>query len=139
MLDEGPDDDIIRDAEKWLLKEKAQAMLDLFEQDCGRTPGTLEEVREWARAQDDVFGHLRVRRTRRTGDGLCRDHPQEPGLGIPGGGHSSDDAALRHAAAQSALYRRYPGQEVGRDGWAEEGHRHRRPKRLGSPSVVEVE
>jgi hypothetical protein len=53
------DDDIIRDPEKWLLREQAQAMLDLFAKDCGRTPGTLEEVCEWARGQDEK--HLRFR------------------------------------------------------------------------------
>jgi hypothetical protein len=53
------DDDIIRDPEKWLLREQAQAMLDLFAKDCGRTPVTLEEVCEWARGQDEK--HLRFR------------------------------------------------------------------------------
>jgi len=51
MPSERLDDDIIRDPEKWLLREQAQAMLDLFAKDCGRTPVTLEEVREWARGQ----------------------------------------------------------------------------------------
>ena len=59
MLNEFPDDDIIRDAEKWFLKEQARAMIDLFEEDCGRVPATLEEVREWARAQDDE--HLKFK------------------------------------------------------------------------------
>ena len=53
------DDDIIRDPEKWLLREQAQAMLDLVAKDCGQTPVTLEEVREWARGQDEK--HLRFR------------------------------------------------------------------------------
>ncbi len=55
-------DDIHCDAEKWLQKEQAQAMLDLFEQDCGRTPATLEEVREWACAQGDERLVSRVNR-----------------------------------------------------------------------------
>src|SRR5215510_13012333 len=59
MPSERLDDDIIRDPEKWLLREQAQAMLDLFAKDCGRTPVTLEEVREWARGQDEK--HLRFR------------------------------------------------------------------------------
>jgi hypothetical protein len=63
MLNEFPDDDIIRDAEKWFIKEQARAMIDLFEEDCGRVPATLEEVREWARAQDDE--HLKSRVNRR--------------------------------------------------------------------------
>jgi len=63
MPNQVPDDDIIDDAEKWLLKEQARAMLDLFEEDCGRTPATLAEVREWARAQNDE--HLKFRVNRR--------------------------------------------------------------------------
>ena len=63
MANEVLDDDIIRDSEKWLLKEQAQAMLDLFEEDHGRAPATLEEVREWAKAQNE--GHLKFRVSRR--------------------------------------------------------------------------
>lgn len=62
MLGELPDDDIIRDAEKWFLRQQARAMLDLFEEDCGRTPATMEEVREWARTQNDE--HLKFRLNR---------------------------------------------------------------------------
>ena len=62
MPNEVPDDDIIRDAEKWLLKEQARAMLDLFEEDHGRTPATLEEVREWAKAQNEEQLKFRVNR-----------------------------------------------------------------------------
>ena len=63
MANEVLDDDIIRNSEKWLLKEQAQAMLDLFEEDHGRAPATLEEVREWAKAQNE--GHLKFRVSRR--------------------------------------------------------------------------
>jgi hypothetical protein len=63
MPSERLDDDIIRDPEKWLLREQAQAILDLFAEDCGRTPATLEEVREWASGQDEK--HLRSRINRR--------------------------------------------------------------------------
>jgi hypothetical protein len=62
MPNEVPDDDIIRDAEEWLRKEQAQAMLNLFEEDHGRRPATLEEVREWARTQDDEHLKFRVSR-----------------------------------------------------------------------------
>jgi hypothetical protein len=55
--------DIIRDPERGLLREQAQTMLDLFAEDCGRTPVTLEEVREWAMGQDEK--HLRDRVNRR--------------------------------------------------------------------------
>jgi hypothetical protein len=63
MPNERSDNDIIRDPEQWLLREQAQAMLDLFAEDCGRTPATLEEVREWASGQDET--HLRFRVNRR--------------------------------------------------------------------------
>jgi hypothetical protein len=63
MANEVLDDDSIRDSEKWLLKEQARAMLDLFEEDHGRAPATLEEVREWAEAQNE--GHLKFRVSRR--------------------------------------------------------------------------
>ena len=62
MPNEVPDDDIVRDSEKWLLKEQARAMLDLFEEDRGRTPATLEEVREWAKAQNEEQLKFRVNR-----------------------------------------------------------------------------
>ena len=32
------------------------------------------------------------------GAGICREHPQEPTLGIPSRGDSGHDAALRHVA-----------------------------------------
>jgi hypothetical protein len=63
MPNEAPDDGIIRDAEEWFRREQARAMLDLFEEDRGRKPGTLEEVREWATTQDDE--HLKFRMNRR--------------------------------------------------------------------------
>jgi len=62
MPSERLDDEIIRDPEKSLLREQAQAMLDLFAKDCGRTPVTLEEVREWARDQDEKYLRFRVNR-----------------------------------------------------------------------------
>jgi hypothetical protein len=60
VANEESDTDIIRDAEKWLLREQAQVMLDLFEEDCGRKPATLEEMREWAVAQNDTSLRSRV-------------------------------------------------------------------------------
>jgi len=63
MPNEAPDDDVIRDAEEWLRKEQARAMLDLFEEDRGRKPATLDEVREWARTQNEE--HLKFRVNRR--------------------------------------------------------------------------
>ena len=66
-------------------------------------------------------------------------HPQKPGLGISGRGHPGHDAALRHAAAKFALYRRHTRQGAGRAGRPEEGCRHRGSQRFGSPALVEVE
>jgi ATP-dependent DNA helicase RecD-like protein/AAA domain-containing protein len=56
----------------------------------------------------------------------CRDHP---------GGHP----ALRHAAAEPALYRRHARQEAGRPGRAEEGGRHRGARRVWAEAVVEAQ
>ena len=57
--------------------------------------------------------HLRLRRTRHAGAGLCHDHPQEPRLGISGRGHPGHDPALPDAAAEPALHRRDPWQAPG--------------------------
>jgi hypothetical protein len=73
------DDDVIRDAEKWFLKEQARAMLGLFEEDCGRTPCTLDEVREWARAQNDEYLKCRVKRRL---DVVLDAYATPPALGI---------------------------------------------------------
>jgi ATP-dependent RecD-like DNA helicase SH3 domain len=54
-------------------------------------------------------------------------------------GDTNHDAALRHAAAKFALYRRHSGQEAGRAGRPEEGCRHRGSQRVGSAALVEVE
>jgi hypothetical protein len=54
-------DNIERDAEKWRLKQ-AQAMLDLFEGDRGRAATTLEELKEWAGAQNEEHLQFRVNR-----------------------------------------------------------------------------
>jgi hypothetical protein len=45
MPNKRSDDDIIRDPEKWLLREQAKVMLDLFAEDCGRTPATRKPDR----------------------------------------------------------------------------------------------
>jgi hypothetical protein len=51
--------DAERDAQ--LRLKQAQAMLDLFEGDRRRAAVTLEELREWANAQDNEHLHLRVK------------------------------------------------------------------------------
>jgi len=53
--------------------------------------------------------------------------------------YSDHDAALRHAAAKFALYRRHKGQEAGRAGRSEEGCRHCGSQRVGAAAMVEVE
>jgi hypothetical protein len=114
------DDDIIRDPEKWLLREQAQAMLDLFAKDCGRTPVTLEEVCEWARGQDEK--HLRFRINHRLNVVLdAYENPPDCGrsaLGSQEGeskptrsgyewiGHSSEGASA--TASSEGLQRRLP-------------------------------
>jgi len=70
--------------------------------------------------------------------GLRRDHPQKPRLGISSCGHPDHDATLRHAAAKSALYRRYPRQEAGGTARSEEGGRHRGSQCFGATAVFET-
>ena len=67
------------------------------------------------------------------------DHPQKPGFGISHRDHPGAHPALRHAAAESALYRRHARQEAGRSGRTEEGGRHRGPQRVGAEAVVEAQ
>jgi hypothetical protein len=45
---------------KALRLRQAHAMLNLFETDCGRAALTLEEIKEWAYAQEDEQLRLRV-------------------------------------------------------------------------------
>jgi len=40
--------------------KKAHALLNLFERDCKRVAGTLEEIKEWACAQEDEQLRSRV-------------------------------------------------------------------------------
>ena len=54
------DTEVNRDAE--LRLKQAQAMLDLFEGDHGRAAVTLEELREWATAQNEDHLQFRVNR-----------------------------------------------------------------------------
>jgi hypothetical protein len=42
--------------------KQAQAMLDLFEADCGRAAVTLDEIKEWASTQEDHELRFRVER-----------------------------------------------------------------------------
>jgi hypothetical protein len=74
--------DAERDAQ--LRLKQAQAMLDLFEGDRRRAAVTLEELREWANAQDQEDLQFRVdhylefeNEVRRTG---CRVRPASPAI-----------------------------------------------------------
>jgi hypothetical protein len=44
--------------------------------------------------------------------GLCCNHSQKPGLGIPCGRHSRHDPALHHAPAESTLHRHHRGKKL---------------------------
>ena len=81
---------------------------------------------------------LRVRRAGHAGAGLRRDRPQEPGLGVSGGGDPGADAALCDAEAEPALHRGHAGQAAGGAGGPEKGGRHRRAQRLGTSALVEA-
>jgi hypothetical protein len=54
--------DILEPDSKSLRRKQAQAMLDLFEADYGRTAVTLDEIKKWASAQQDDELQLRVER-----------------------------------------------------------------------------
>ena len=51
---------MLDDAE-WRLKQ-SQALLDVFEKDCGRPAATMAEVRYWAGAQNREHLQFRVKR-----------------------------------------------------------------------------
>ena len=84
-------------------------------------------------------GDVRLRRTRRGGARLRHDHPQEPGLGIPGRRHPADHPALSDAAAEPALHRRHPRQAARRHRRAEEGDGDRGEGEADPAAVVEAE
>ena len=53
---------IIVGAQRSLLKEQAQVMLDLFAEDRGRAAVAMDEIREWANAQDQHDLRFRLNR-----------------------------------------------------------------------------
>ena len=81
---------------------------------------------------------VRLRRARHAGAGLCRDRPQEPGLGISGRGHPGADPALRDVAAEPPLHQGHARQAAGGAGGPQEGGGHRRAQRLGTSALVEA-
>jgi exodeoxyribonuclease V alpha subunit len=74
----------------------------------------------------------------RAGARLCDDDPQEPGLGIPGGGHPTDDATLPDAAAKPGLHWGDPRQAARRPRRAAEGAGDRRQGRADTAALVEA-
>src|SRR5436309_2274508 len=62
--------DRLEDLSSFLRRKQAQAMLELFQADCGRAAVALNEVKEWASAQQDnelrsrmgrlISGHMRT-------------------------------------------------------------------------------
>jgi hypothetical protein len=69
---------------------------------------------------------------------LCRYDPQKSGVRIPGCRYSGHDPALQYASAQSALYRRHPGQAARDPGWPTESRGNRGQERIGAPALVEA-
>jgi hypothetical protein len=69
MPDEGTDK--IESDPKDLRLKQAQAMLDLFEADCGRAAATLEELKEWACAQNEEHLQFRVDQFLLTSEDRC--------------------------------------------------------------------
>src|SRR5262249_60233568 len=66
------------------------------------------------------------------------DHSQEPRIGISRRDNPGAHPALPNATAKSSLHWGYTRQAAGRVGWAEEGGRHRRAKRLRPKEVVKA-
>ena len=117
------------------------AIVDLLDEGADRVAGLLEVA---IAAVVDFLLLERLHEALRLGvvtgiaDAAHGEHPQEPGFGVPSGGHSRDDPALRHAAAGPALHRPHQRQETCRVGRTEEGRRHRGPQCLGTTEVVKI-
>ena len=60
MLDQSVEN--VESESRSLRLKQAQAMLELFEVDCCRAAATLDEIKEWASAQEDDQLRLRVER-----------------------------------------------------------------------------
>ena len=111
---------------------------EVYNGDIGYIGDVDPEAGEVTVSFDGRAVDLRIRRARRSGSGLCRDHPQEPGVRISRRDHPGSHAALPHAAAQPSLHRRDPRQAPRRTGRPEEGGRHRRPQRFEPAPLVEA-
>lgn len=84
-------------------------------------------------------GRMPDRGVGRAGAGLRHHDPQGPGIGIPGGGDPAHHAALCHAGAQPALYRRDPGPAAGGAGRPAPRARHRRTQRRRQPPLEQTQ
>jgi hypothetical protein len=67
--------DMLESDSNSLRRKQAQAMLDLFAADCGRAAVTLDEIKQWASAQQDDELQLKVERL----VSQCDGH-QHPGM-----------------------------------------------------------
>ena len=112
---------------------------EVYNGDIGIHRGRRSQCRRDRRELRWPVRHLRIWRTRHAGARLRGDHSQKPGFGISRRDHPGAHPALRHAAAEPALYRRHARQAAGRAGRAEEGRRHRGAQRLGPAAVVEAQ
>ena len=111
---------------------------EVYNGDIGYVEGIDRQRGRTDRQFRRPYRELPVRRTRYARAGIRRDDPQKPGLGIPRCRHPGPDAALRHAAAQSALYRDHPWQAPGGDCRPAQGGGNRREKCLGAAALVEA-
>ena len=98
---------------------------EVYNGDIGLVAGRGPGGRGTHRALRGARSRLRLRRAGHAGASLCRDGPQEPGLGVSGGGDPGADAAIRDAEAEPALHRGNTRQAAGGAGGAEEGGCHR--------------
>ena len=111
---------------------------EVYNGDIGLVADVDPDAGELTAALRGARSPLRLRRTRHAGACLCRDRPQEPGLGISGRGHPGADPALRDVAAEPPLHRGHARQAAGGAGGPEEGGGHRGAQRLGTSALVEA-
>ena len=111
---------------------------EVYNGDIGYVGDVDPEAGEVTVSFDGRAVDLRIRRARRSGSGLRRDHPQEPGVRISRRDHPGSHAALPDAATQPSLHRRDPRQAPRRSGRPEEGGRHRGPQRIEPATLVEA-
>ena len=85
---------------------------EVFNGDIGRIE-TVDPEEGCCRSTSTAGCRVRVRRTGRGVACLCHQHPQEPGVGVPGRGDPPGHAALHPAGAKPDLHGRHQGEEAG--------------------------